>query len=242
MRIDLMAGLLATLILSSLAGSAKDADQITAASDADPHEAFFARLAQMMPDPDTKADPGSFVIESAEWIEGSAALVVQGTTTYRKGTLLTLGGLPASTMVDSFSISRDHRIDYVIPVTDGQAIPCEALVRSVYSTTLVEIANAPAACQYRFEIAGIVDTLAGATGPRTRVTAEIDGRTFAGIVDDDGYYAVELYAESVESRVTLTAQDGSPDTIAASTPLYAGTLGQLLDARARSATDRSSST
>ena len=149
---------------------------------------------------------GTFFVSTASWDEESRQLIVRAKTLQEKGTFLTLSGIPASTWVDAFRISADHAADFELPLADSQAIPCQVTVRSALASMVVPVKNAPAACNSRLGIEGTVTTGSGLPLTNGRVTATVGGNVFTTTTDPAGNYRLELYNESDDAFVTITAE------------------------------------
>jgi len=171
----------------------------------------------------------SFVVESASWDDKARILSINATMAHEKGTLLTLEGLPASTMLDVFQISAEHSVDYYLPLTDNAAAPCAVLIKSAFAVATIAVMNAPAGCQELIQISGTVavsPTLHMAGG---WVTANVNGRVFTTIADQSGDYTLEVYSDSSDAAITITAQ-GIVDDRESVVHIYSGNIDGLLNA------------
>jgi hypothetical protein len=169
---------------------------------------------------------GTFFVSTASWDEESRQLIVRAKTLQEKGTFLTLSGIPASTWVDAFRISADHAADFQLPLSDGQAIPCQVTVRSALASMVVPVKNAPAACNSRFGIAGTVTTQAGLPLTSGRVMVAVGGNVFTTTTDPAGNYSLELYNESDDALVRITAE-GRIGTEYLEWQVYEGSMSEL---------------
>ena len=96
MRIGLLGASLVLLILGTVAYSPLVAENI--------HIADAGLSAQQS----EQLSADSFVVETASWNDDDRTLLVRAKTVHEKGTLLTLTGLPESTMLDEFKISAEY--------------------------------------------------------------------------------------------------------------------------------------
>jgi hypothetical protein len=169
---------------------------------------------------------GTFFVSTASWDEESRQLIVRAKTLQEKGTFLTLSGIPASTWVDAFRISADHAANFELPLSDGQAIPCQVTVRSALASMVVPVKNAPAACNSRLGIEGTVTTEAGLPLTNGRVMVTVGGNVFTTTTDPAGNYKLELYNESDDAIVTITAE-GRIGTEQLEWQIYEGSISGL---------------
>lgn len=149
---------------------------------------------------------GTFFVSTASWDEEGRQLIVQAKTLQEKGTFLTLSGIPASTWVDAFRISADHAANFQLPLSNGQAIPCQVTVRSALASMVVPVKNAPPACDNRFGIEGTVTTQEGLPLTSGRVMVTVGGNVFTTTTDPAGNYSLELYNDSDDALVRITAE------------------------------------
>jgi hypothetical protein len=168
-------------------------------------------------DPVTKHDePGlegfqewpsnTFFVNTATWEDEDRSLVVKANTFANKGTLLTLTGIPASTWVDAFTFSSNYAAHFELPIPDGQAVPCRVTVRSAFATETVSVENAPVACNSLLGIAGRVSTGTDLPIVSGRVIVTVGNTAFTTTTDAAGNYALEVYSESDDAVVTITAE------------------------------------
>ena len=169
---------------------------------------------------------GTFFVSTASWDEEGRQLIVQAKTLQEKGTFLALSGIPASTWVDAFKISSDHAANFELPLSDGQAIPCQVTVRSAMASMVVPVMNAPAACNSRFGIEGTVTTEAGLPLTSGRVMVTVGGNVFTTTTDPAGNYSLELYNESDDALVRITAE-GRIGTEHLEWQVYEGSMSEL---------------
>jgi len=169
---------------------------------------------------------GTFFVSTASWDEESRQLIVRAKTLQEKGTFLTLSGIPASTWVDAFRISSDHAANFQLPLSDGQAIPCQVTVRSALASMVVRVKNAPAACNSRLGIEGTVTTKAGLPLTGGRVMVTVGGNMFTTTTDLAGNYRLELYNESDDAFVRITAE-GRIGTERLEWQIYEGSISDL---------------
>ena len=171
---------------------------------------------------------GTFFVSTANWDGEGRQLIVRAKTLQEKGTFLTLSGIPASTWVDAFRISSDHAADFQLPLADGQAIPCQVTVRSALASMVVNVKNAPAACNSLLGIEGTVTTKAGLPLTSGRVMATVGGSVFTTTTDPAGNYKLELYSESDDAFVRITAE-GRIGTEHLEWQIYEGSISGLRD-------------
>lgn len=197
---------------------------------------FFATLDLMIPSTNVKPAEDHFSVEVAEWNSDDRSLFVTARTDHQKGTLLTLMGLPASTMLDAFRISSDHSVQYLLPIAEDQAVPCQIVVKSAFESATIKVSNAPAACDSMLEIAGTISI--GSEKPMINawVMVSVDDVVFATIADEHGAYNLEVYTASPDARVTITARGKFADEDSV-VHVYTGSIDQLLDADNLSASD-----
>jgi hypothetical protein len=193
------------------------------------NDRFFATLDLMIPSGNVKPAEDHFSVEVAEWSSDNRSLFVKAKTDHQKGTLLTLMGLPASTMLDAFRISADHSVQYRLPIAEGHAVPCQIIVKSAFESATINVSNAPAACDSMLEISGTI-----AVGPEKPminawVTVSVDDVVFTTIADEHGAYDLEVYSDSADALVTITAKGKVADEESV-VHVYTGSIVRLLDA------------
>jgi hypothetical protein len=197
-------------------------------------EGFFETLEKMIPVSYRIPARDRFVLESASWDHDGRTLNVRVRTEHEKGTLLTMTGLPQSTMLDAFQISAGHAVAYDLPLATGQAIPCQVVVKSAFETELMAVANAPVACQNRLQVSGTLATGATHSMANGWVTVTVADAVFATIADGDGRYSLEVYRQHSDDPVTITAA-GMVDGQKTVVPVFSGTIEALLDHEQQSA-------
>ena len=221
MRIGLLAAILVLLTSAShpqfAAGSAPGGDE------------FFAKLEAMIPVVYRETGEDPFVIRSAAWHAEQRELVVSVSAEHEKGTLFTMMGLPASTMLDAFRISANHGVEYILPLGEGQAVPCQVIIKSAFSAELIDVADAPSACGRRLQISGRAAIATNKPMPEAWVTVVVDGVRFATIADADGHFDLEVYGHSELAEVTITAE-GTIDNRRSVIHVFSGSAAALLDA------------
>ena len=153
---------------------------------------------------------------------------------HEKGTLLTITGLPESTMLDIFRISADHSVEYRLPLAKDDAPPCQVLVESAFAAETIEVANAPSACQSLLQISGTVAISPTMPMVNGWVTATVDDIVFATIADEYGDFSLEIYSDSSEALITITAEGvvNDEDSVV---HIYSGSIDGLLSAENLSA-------
>jgi len=169
----------------------------------------------------------SFVVETASWNDDDRTLLVRAKTAHEKGTLLTLTGLPESTMLDEFRISAEHAAEYRLPLARDEALPCQVLVKSAFASEIIDVTNAPAACQNRLQISGTVAVSTEKPMVNGRVTVTVDDVVFATFADENGQYTLEVYSDSDDALVTITAE-GIVDDQESVVHIYSGSIDSLL--------------
>ena len=169
---------------------------------------------------------GTFFVSTASWDQESRQLIVRAKTLQEKGTFLTLSGIPASTWIDAFRISSDHAANFQLPLSDGQAIPCQVTIRSALASMVVRVKNAPAACNSRLRIEGTVTTKAGLPLTSGRVMVTVGGNVFTTTTDPAGNYRLELYNKSDDAFVRITAE-GRIGTERLEWQIYEGSISGL---------------
>ena len=197
-------------------------------------EDFFNTLEAMIPVTIIESAEDRFVIRDATWRGHERELVVNVSTENRKGTLFTLMGLPASTMLDAFRISANHGVQYVLPLNPGQAVPCQVIVKSAFSAEVIDVASAPEACNRRLHVAGRAAVSTGQPMANAWITVVVDNVEFATIADAEGYFDLEIYRESIDANVTITAE-GKIDDRQSVIHVFSGSVAALLDAHDLSA-------
>jgi len=148
----------------------------------------------------------TFFVNTATWDDESRRLIVSANTFDDKGTLLTLTGVPASTWVDAFTFSSDYAANFELPIPEGQAVPCQVTVRSAFAAETVNVMNASAACGSLLGIAGKVSTGTDLPIVSGRVIVTVDDTAFTTTTDEAGNYSLEVYSESDDALVTITAE------------------------------------
>jgi hypothetical protein len=169
---------------------------------------------------------GTFFVTAAGWDEESWQLIVRAKTLQEKGTFLTLSGIPASTWVDAFRFSSDYATDFKLPLSEGQAIPCQVMVRSASASMVVSVKNAPAACSSLLEIEGTVTTKAGLPLTSGRVMVAVADNVFTTTTDPAGNYKLKLYSESDDAFLRITAE-GRIGTERLEWQIYEGSISGL---------------
>lgn len=215
MRIGLLGALLVLLISGTVAYSPLVAENIHVADDSLP-----AQQHEQSP-----AD--SFVVETASWNNDARTLLVRAKTAHEKGTLLTLTGLPESTMLDEFKISAEHAAEYRLPIARDEALPCQVLVKSAFASEIIDVTNAPAACQNRLQISGKVAVSPAMPMVNAWVTVTVDDVVFATFADENGQYTLEVYSDSDDALITITAE-GIVDDKESVVHIYSGSIDSLL--------------
>lgn len=208
--------------LKSIAETASNENSLVAGD-------FFATIDMMLPDPAGRTAHDEFAIQAAEWFADQRLLVVKARTTHTKGTLLTLMGLPASTMVDAFRISSDYTAEYRLPIEIGRAIPCQIMVRSAFATEAADVVNAPSACDRRVAISGTAAISATSPMRNAWVTVVVDNVAFTTFTDDSGSFSLQVYSESEYASITITAE-GILDDRESVLHIYDGSINALLSA------------
>jgi len=215
MRNGLLGASLVLLISGTVAYSPLVAENLSAAG---------ADLAVQQNEP-LSAD--SFVVETASWNDDDRTLLVRAKLAREKGTLLTLTGLPESTMLDEFRIGAEHSAEYRLPLARDEALPCQVLVKSAYASEIIDVTNAPAACQNRLQISGTVAVSPAMPMVNGWVTVMVDGVVFATFADENGQYTLEVYSDSDDALVTITAE-GIVDDKESVVHIYSGSIDSLL--------------
>ena len=169
----------------------------------------------------------SFVVETASWNDDDRTLLVRAKTAHEKGTLLTLTGLPESTMLDEFKISAEHSAEYRLSIARYEALPCPVLVKSAFGSEIIDVTNAPAACQNRLQISGTVAVSPAMPMVNGWVTVTVDDVVFATFADENGRYTLEIYGDSDNALVTITAE-GIVDDKESFVHIYSGSIDSLL--------------
>jgi hypothetical protein len=170
--------------------------------------------------------PGTFYVNTATWNERNRSLTVDARSFQEKGILLTLMGLPASTWVDAFKISSDYSADFQLAIPEGQAVPCQVMVRSAVGTRIVSVRNAPSACGSLLGIEGNITAGSGLPLTSGRVTVAVGDNAFTTTTDVAGNYALEVYSESDDALVTIMAE-GVIDAERREWHIYEGSIGGL---------------
>jgi hypothetical protein len=215
MRIGLLGASLVLLISGTVAYSQLVADNI--------HVADAGHSTQQV----EQSSVDSFVVETASWIDDDRTLLVRARTAHEKGTLLTLTGLPESTMLDVFKISAEHSAEYRLPIARDEALPCQVLVKSAFASEIIDVTNAPAACQNRLQISGTVAINPAMPMVNGWVTVTVDDVVFATIADKNGQYTLEVYSDTDDALITITAE-GIVDDKASVVHIYSGSIDNLL--------------
>ena len=171
----------------------------------------------------------SFIIESASWNSDDRTLLVTARLAHEKGTLLTLTGIPESTMLDTFRISAEHSVEYRLPLAKNEAPPCKVLIESAFAAETIEVANAPSACMSLLQISGTIAISPTMPMVNGWVTATVDDVVFATIADEYGDYSLEIYSDSNEALITITAE-GVVDDKESVVHIYSGSIERLLSA------------
>lgn len=222
-------GLFAAFLVCIFSSTNPLAPALTDEGNAFADERFFATLDKMIPVKSTKPAQDRFSIDSAAWVSEDRSLLVKVSTEHAKGTLLTLMGLPASTMVDAFQISSGHTVEYLLLLDEEQAVPCQVTVKSAFESKTVAVVNAPSACQRMLQVSGTVAV--GPTLPMVNgwVTVAVNDVIFATIADKNGNYDLDVYGESNDAFVTITAE-GMVNNQESVVHIYAGSIEELLNA------------
>jgi len=187
---------------------------------------FFDILEKMIPARVQEPYWDTFQIDAAIWNNIDRVLLVKARTNREKGTFLSLTGLPASTWVDAIRFSADHSVEYFLPVAEGRAAPCQVVVRSAFESITISVMHAPPACSNPFRIAGTITTEAGVSMPKGTVTVTVGETEFTTIANEYGNYALDVYSDSPDEFVTITAQGeiGGEQMVLR---IYAGSISRL---------------
>lgn len=221
MRIPSAATLVATFLLAAVFGL-----PVTTDDSRSDYSEFLSELDGIGLDTFQDRRPGKFFVNTATWNERNRSLTVNARSFQEKGTLLTLMGLPASTWVDAFKISSDYSADFQLAIPEGQAVPCQVMVRSAVGAKIVGVKNAPSACG---SLLGIEGTITAGTGlPLTsgRVTVAVGDNAFTTTTDVAGNYFLEVYSESDDALVTIMAE-GVVGAERLEWHIYEGSIGGL---------------
>jgi len=224
MRIKLLGTFLVFLILGTIRYSVVVADEFRWTDDQ-----FSGSPTESTPENNDNSSADSFVIESASWNDSDRTLVVRARTAHKKGTLLTLTGLPESTMMDVFRISAEHSVEYRLPLAKDEAPPCQVLLRSAFAAETIRVADAPSACQSLLQISGTVAVSPALPMVNGWVTVTVDGVVFATVADKHGDFSLEVYSNSSDALVTITAA-GIVDDRESVVHIYSGSIDNLLNA------------
>lgn len=222
MRIGLLGAFLVFLISGTIAYTLVLAEHFQPANDR-----FSWSAEETIPGKNDNSSVDSFVIESASWIGDDQTLLVRARMTHEKGTLVTLTGLPDSTMMDIVRISADHSVEYRLPLSTREAPPCQVLVRTAFASKTVDVSDAPSACQNLFHVSGTVALNPAMPMVNGWVTVMVDGYVFATIADKIGDYALEVYSDSTDAMITITAE-GIVDDKESVVHIYSGSIDSLL--------------
>lgn len=171
----------------------------------------------------------SFIVDSASWNDADRTLLVRATMAHEKGTLLTLTGLPDSTMLDTFKISAENSVEYRLPLANDEAPPCQVTLETTFATETVEVENAPSACQSLLQVSGTVAISPSLPMVNGWVTVTVDDVVFATIADEYGDYSLEIYSDSNDALITITAE-GVVDDENSVVHIYSGSIDGLLSA------------
>lgn len=213
LAVALVAGAIFALSVTTDSGPGEDSESLVT------HDAIGTERTEEWP-------AGTFFVSTAGWDEESRQLIVRAKTLEEKGTFLTLSGIPASTWVDTFRISSDHAANFQLPLADGQAIPCQVTVRSALASMVVRVMNAPAACGRSLELEGMVTTEAAQPLTNGLVMVTVGDNVFTTTTDPAGHYKLELYSESDDAPVTITAE-GRIGTERMEWQIYEGSISGL---------------
>jgi len=224
MRIKLLGIFLVFLILGTTRYSVVVADDSQRAD-----TRFSGQPAESTPENSDTSSADSFVIESASWNDDDRTLVVRARMAHKKGTLLTLTGLPESTMLDVFQISAEHSVEYRLPLAKNAAPPCQVLLKSAFAAETIKVTDAPSACQSLLQISGTVAVRPALPMINGWVTVVVDGVVFTTIADKYGDYSLEVYSDSSDALVTITAE-GIVDDRESVVHIYSGSIDNLLNA------------
>lgn len=221
MRIPSAATLVATFLLVAVMGLPATTDD--SRSD---YSEFLSELDGIGLDNFQDRRAGTFFVNTATWNERNRSLTVNARSFQEKGTLLTLMGLPASTWVDAFKISSDYSADFQLAIPEGQAVPCQVMVRSAVGAKIVSVRNAPSACGSLLGIEGKITAGAGLPLTSGRVTVAVGDNAFTTTTDVAGNYVLEVYCESDDALVTIMAE-GVVGAKRLQWHIYEGSIGRL---------------
>ena len=224
MRTKLLGTFLVFLILGTIRYSVVVAGDFQRADDQ-----FSGPPAESIPENRDNSSADSFVIEFASWNDDDRTLVVRARMAHKKGTLLTLSGLPESTMLDVFQISAEHSVEYRLPLAKDEAPPCQVLLRSAFAAEIIKVTDAPSACQSQLQISGTVAVSPTLPMVNGWVTVTVDGVVFATIADKYGDFSLDIYSDSSDALVTITAE-GLVDDRESVVHIYSGSIDNLLNA------------
>ncbi len=222
MRIGLLGTFLIFLISGTVACTPVVAEHFQPADDQ------LSRSPQeTIPGNNGNSSADSFVIDSASWNGDDRTLLVRARMAHEKGTLVTLTGLPDSTMMDVARISADHAVEYRLPLATREAPPCQVLVRTAFASKTIDVADAPSACQNLLFVSGTVALNPALPMVNAWVTVMVDDYVFATFADEYGDYSLEVYSNSTDAIITITAQ-GIVDDKESVVHIYTGSIDSLL--------------
>lgn len=217
-------GLLAVFLIINLsvAGSVNDqsTNEVVDERGDFADDQFFAIIDTMLPTPPAKQLVDRFTIASATWDGESRTLQVTAQTNEKKGTFLSLTGLPESTMLDTFRISVDHAAHYVLKLDSSRPVPCQLIIDSAFQTELVDVTNAPASCERQFQISG---TIPDPSMANNRVVVTIGKLVFETFADQNGAFELRVYNDSIDEILGIVVDNGNEMV-----SIYSGPLGELL--------------
>ena len=229
MRIGLLGAFLVFLISGTVAYSPLVAGNIHPVDD---QQSLSTEI--LIHETTDRSSADSFIVESASWNDDDRTLLVRARMAHEKGTLLTLTGLPESTMLDTFRVSTEHSVEYRLPLANDEAPPCRVLIESAFAAETIEVANAPSACQSLLQVSGTVAISPTMPMVNGWVTVTVDDVVFATIADEYGDYSLEIYSDSSEALITITAE-GVVDDKESVVHIYSGSIDSLLSAENLSA-------
>ena len=107
---------------------------------------FLAELDRVLPRTDTRKPPDRLLVRKAFWNDHSRTLYVDAETTAGKGALVIVEGLPGSDWLTAFTVTKNEKASFEIPVPQDEMVPCRILVRSAHAYRVMRIVSAPPSC------------------------------------------------------------------------------------------------
>lgn len=107
---------------------------------------FFARHDQLHPAIVEERRRQDVYVRGAVWDPEARTIRVDAETTYGKGSLVVVEGLPVTDWVTAFQVAKGKSVSFHLPIPDNELIPCRIIVRSAHAFRITRVVDAPPTC------------------------------------------------------------------------------------------------